>query len=260
MEEVKELMWMAATKTVDVQTNQRHRVVFYAKGYDIVIKFERLDEKDGRKSYTTLAELNIPELGNSGFENFFSTAISKLNAVRTDDQETRYSEILLNHFEQGKLNVLRFSYSISAGQKSDFKRTRMAVLKLYTFGNYQEAKPYMVRNANGAYDQLPETNCIYTLNLKLMPKLITTGMGGRNVTEAESFLQDMHALITSLHAANVYARMIKHIDMEDETYIKTKAQYVQDAVAQVRTQQTSEAAQTNIQVAPSDNYEDEFPF
>ena len=258
--EEKELMWMAATKTNDVQTNQKHRVVFYAKGYDIVIRFERLDENDGRKSYTTLFDLTVPEIGNSGFEHFFSSAISKINAVRTDDQETRYSEILLNHFEQGKLNILRFSYSISAGQKSDYKRSRMAFIKIYTFANYQEAKPYMVRNGNGAYDQLPETNCVYTLNLKLMPKLITSGMGGKNITEAESFLQDMHALITSLHAANVYARMITHINNEDASYNKTKAQYVQDAVAHVRAQQTAEAAQTNIQIAAADNYDDEFPF
>lgn len=260
MEEKKEV-WITSVNTTDVQTQDKHRVSMYMKGFEVVLHFDRLEEVQGRKTYVNKASITINNLNNSGFENFFGICAAKIGAPRMDDQETRYSEALKTHFESaGDCRILRFSYSIAPGQKSDYKRARIAFLKIYRFANYQEAKPYMVRQPNGSFDQLPETNCIYTLNLKLLPNINTTGMGGRNLSEGEGFLQSIHTLIHNIQAAIMYTRVINHINSEDSAYAAQNQAYntAVNNVAQ-SAPATSEATGTNIQHAAEDN-SDDYPY
>lgn len=260
MEEKKEV-WITSVNTTDVQTQDKHRVAMYMKGFDVVMHFDRLEEVQGKKTYVNKTMLHINNLNNSGFENFFGICVAKIGAARFDDQETRYSEAVKIHFDGANdCKVIRFTYSIAPGQKSDYKRARLASLKIYQFVNYQEAKPFMVRQPNGSYDQLPETNCVYTLNLKLMPSINTTGNGGRNLSEGEGFLQSVHTMLNNIQSAIMYTRVINHITSEDSAYAAQNQAYhiAVNNVAQAATQ-TAEATGTNINHAAEDNL-DEYPY
>jgi hypothetical protein len=259
MEDKKEV-WIASVSTTDVQTQDRHRVAMYMKGFDVVLHFDRLEEIQGKKTYSNKAIIHINNLNNSGFENFFGICVAKIGAPRFDDQETRYSEAVKVHFDAaGDCRVIRFSYSIAPGQKTDYKRARLASLKIYQFTNYQEAKPYMVRQPNGSYDQLPESNCIYTLNLKLMPNINTTGTGGRNLSEGEGFLQNIHTMLNNIQSAIMYTRVINHITSEDSAYAAQNQAYNTAVNNVTQATQSTEGAGTNINHAAEDN-SDDYPY
>lgn len=85
MEEKKEV-WITSVNTTDVQTQDKHRVSMYMKGFEVVLHFDRLEEVQGRKTYVNKASITINNLNNSGFENFFGICAAKIGAPRMDDQ------------------------------------------------------------------------------------------------------------------------------------------------------------------------------